>query len=289
MGFFYPLIILALLLSSPFAQAMPEPQPANAQTGQAQMRIIALSPHSVEMLYEIGAGDRIIGTLEYADYPEQALTIPRIGNFSGIQIEKVVELQPDLIIAWKSGNKSDDLDKLESLGFRIFYSHPEDIKGISDELIRLGDITGMQENARLAADKLTLSYQQLRQHYQDKEKISVFYQLWHDPLRTVGSDNWNQSLIEDCNGQNLFQDTDNEYPLVSLEQVLLRDPQVIIIPHHSGDVGAKTGMWQNWPQLQAVSKQRIFTIDGDLLHRFGPRAIEGLEALCQAIDSARQK
>ena len=145
-------------------------------------KIIALSPHSVEMLYAIGAGDRIIATLEYSDYPEAALAIPRIGNFTGIQIEKVVELQPDLIIAWKSGNKAADLKKLESLGFKLFYSHPKNIGEISQELIRLGEITGLSQQALIAAKNLAEKHQQIKARYFNKEKVSVFYQLWHDPL-----------------------------------------------------------------------------------------------------------
>jgi len=256
-------------------------------TAESTQRIIALSPHSVEMLFAIGAGDRIVATLEYSDYPEQALSIPRIGNFTGIQIEKVVALQPDIIIAWKTGNKSTDIDKLQSLGLKVFFTQPKDIPAISDELIRLGELTGLQENARIAADKVAARYQQIKQRYSNKQKVSVFYQLWHNPLRTVGPDNWNQSLIDDCNGSVLFENAETPYPVVSLENVLLKNPQVIIIPHHSGDIGAKTEIWDRWNKIHAVKNKHIFTIDGDLLHRFGPRAIDGLEQLCQAIDSAR--
>ena len=111
------LLLLGFCLASGFFQQLIFAEPAQ--------RIIALSPHSVEMLYAIGAGDRIVATLEYSDYPEAALAIPRIGNFTGIQIEKIIALQPNLIIGWKSGNKLADLNKIESLGFKIFFSHPK--------------------------------------------------------------------------------------------------------------------------------------------------------------------
>lgn len=273
----YKLIIISVLLL--FGNARVD--------AQSTQRIIALSPHSVEMLFAIGAGDRIIATLEYSDYPEAALTIPRIGNFTGVQIEKVVALQPDIIIAWKNGNKSTDIDKLQSLGFKIIFTQAKDIPAIGDELIRLGELTGLQANARIAADQINARYQQIKQRYMNKQKISVFYQLWHDPLRTVGANNWNQSLINDCNGSVLFDNAEIPYPIVSLEDVLFKNPQVIIIPHHSGDVGAKKEIWDKWKKIDAVKNKKIFTIDGDLLHRFGPRAVDGLELLCQAIDSAR--
>ncbi len=250
-------------------------------------RIIALSPHSVEMLYAIGAGDRIIATVEFADYPEAALDIPRIGSYAGIQIESVLQLQPDLIIAWKDGNKTDDLEKLESLGMNMYYSHPKDIDAISHELINLGKLTGLTENAKKASDELASKYLQIKTRYKNKQKIRLFYQLWHEPLRSVGPNNWVQSLIEDCNGGNIFEDTDTAYPVVSLENILRKDPQVIIVPHHSGSDTVKNQIWKNWKNITAVKHQKIFTINGDLLHRFGPRAIDGLELLCDAIDSAR--
>ena len=274
----YILIVGFCLASSIFQQAI---------FAESAQRIIALSPHSVEMLYSIGAGDRIIATLEFSDYPEAALKIPRIGNFTGIQIEKIIALQPDLIIGWKSGNKLADLKKIESLGFKIFYSHPKNINEISTEILKLGELTGLQKAAQTMAEEMTQKHLQIIARYSKKAKVSVFYQLWHDPLRTVGPDNWNESLIADCNGQNIFNDTQSPYPVVSLENILNKDPQVIIIPHHSSNVGAKTKIWDKWQAIQAVKDKKIFTIDGDLLHRFGPRAIEGLELLCQAIDSAR--
>ena len=126
-----------------------------------------------------------------------------------------------------------------------------------------------------------------RVQFKKKSKVKVFYQLWHDPLRTVGPGSWVESLINDCNGENLFNDADSPYPIVSLESVLVKDPQVIIIPHHSGSAGAKKEIWHKWQTIDAVKHKRMFTLNGDLLHRFGPRAVDGLITLCQAIDSAR--
>lgn len=258
-------------------------------TVDTAQRIIALSPHAVEMLFAIGAGDRIVATIEYADYPAAALTIPRIGNFTGLQIEKIVQLQPDLIIAWKSGNKSTDLQKLQSLGLKLFYSHPKNIDEISSELIQLGMMTGLQEKAQQVADDLDAKYQQIKNRYKDKKYIRVFYQLWHDPLRTVGPGNWSQSLIDDCKGSNIFADAGTLYPMVSLEKVLAKDPQIIILPFDSNSEDANTKFWKKWQQISAVKNNHLITINPDLLHRFGPRAIEGLKLLCQAIDSVREE
>jgi vitamin B12 transport system substrate-binding protein len=250
-------------------------------------RIIALSPHAVEMLYAIGAGDRIVATVEYADYPSEALDIPRIGSYAGLQIERVVEFQPDLIVAWKSGNKLADLNKLKSLGLNLVYTLPKTVSEIADDLIRLGELTGNQAQARQVAQDILAEYQRIKSRYAGKEKVRVFYQLWHDPLRTVGPESWIDSLIQDCNGHNIFDDTDAQYPLVSFESVLVKDPQVIIIPHHSGEIGAKQEVWRDWHNVSAIKARQLFTIDGDVLHRFSPRAIQGLSEMCEAIDKAR--
>ena len=162
MRLFSQILFSWLVISSPILSA------------QSAQKIIALSPHSVEMLFEIGAGDRIIATLEYSDYPEAALKIPRIGNFTGIQIERVVELQPDLIIAWKSGNKATDLVKLESLGFKIFYSQPKTINEISSELLKLGALTGLNDEASTAAEHLTNNIIILREAIKINVKFRYF-------------------------------------------------------------------------------------------------------------------
>ena len=276
-----PTLFLSLLLSLVMVCL-----PINAE--KKKLRIITLSPHSVDMLYAIGAGDSIIGTVEYSDFPKAALKIPRIGNYSGIQIEKVVELEPDVIVAWKSGNKSTDLEKLESLGLNMHYTHATSIPEISNEILRLGKLTGNESQAQRVVKKLVNRYLKIKNTYANKTPVSVFYQLWHQPLRSVGANGWIASLIKDCGGLNLFNTVKNDYPTVSMETILEKNPQVIIIPHHSGNEGAKREIWNQWSMIDAVKTNRIFTLNGDLLHRFTPRAVDGLEQLCQRIDEARK-
>ncbi len=250
-------------------------------------KIIALSPHSVEMLYEIGAGDRIIGTVEHSDYPEKAKKIPRLGSYVGVQIEKIVALQPDLIVVWKGGNKLADINKLESLGFNLYDSSPKNIKDISHDLIQLGKLTGLSLKAEIIAKSFDKKYQMIKNEYDNKTKVRTFYQLWYDPLRTVGGDSSINSLIQDCRGENIFEDASAPYPVVSLESIVTKNPQVIIIPHHIGSSGGVKSVWDKWPMIDAVKEKRLNLISGDILHRFSPRILDGLSVLCKAIDKAR--
>ncbi|MCW8877862.1 MAG: cobalamin-binding protein [Kangiellaceae bacterium] len=251
-------------------------------------RIIALSPHAVEMLFEIGVGDQIVATVERADYPEEAKDIPRIGNYVGIQIEKLVALQPDLVVAWKGGNQKADLERIKSLGFQIYDSHPQNIAEVNQNLIELGKLLGVEEAASEASQKLMADYQAIINQYKDKPKVRAFYQLWHDPMRTVGPDNWVGSLMKDCGGENIFAEAKAGYPLVSFESILVKNPESIIIPHHSGVVGAKKDIWANWKNIKAVKNNQIHAIDGNVILRSSPRALEGLALLCNAIDEARK-
>ena len=258
----------------------------NAQAKNAQ-KIIALSPHAVEMLYAIGAGDRIVATTESSDYPEAALKIPRIGNYTGVQIERIVELQPDLIVAWKGGNKLTDLNKLESLGLPVVYSDPKTIKNISEDIEKLGELTGLKLNAHKISSDLLIRHQMIINQYKDKTKVNVFYQLWDDPLRTVGPNSWVSTLINDCNGNNLFDDANAPYPLISMESVLTRNPQVIIVQHHRKEDDKQKQIWTSWPMIDAVKNDRLMNINPDILLRPTPRALDGLEELCEAISTAR--
>jgi len=256
-------------------------------SAETAKRIVALSPHAVELLFAIGAGDNIVGTVEYADFPVEAQRIPRIGSYHGIQVERLISLNPDLIVAWKSGNKMADLNKLHSLGYRIFYTHPQNIAQISKDLVALGEITGNVSQAETQSSQLAEWHQSIKAKYGNRRPVKVFYQLWHDPLRTVGEGRWLNSLISDCRGENIFAGSGSDYPQVSMESVIKINPEVIIVPHHSGHVGAKTALWNGWEEVDAVRLKRVFTLNGDLLHRFSPRALDGLELLCELIDQGR--
>ncbi|VEF24887.1 Vitamin B12-binding protein precursor [Shewanella baltica] len=248
-------------------------------------RIIALSPHAVEMLYAIGAGDAIVAATDYADYPEAAKKIPRIGGYYGIQMERVMELNPDLIVVWDSGNKAEDINQLRTLGFNLYGSDPKTLEGVAKELEELGKLTGHVEEASKAAAAYRAELIRLRVENAKKSEPKVFYQLWSTPLMTVSKNSWIQQIISVCHGQNVFYDAASDYPQVSLENVLLTLPEVILQSQEEGNV--KGVDWSQWPEIPAVKNQHIYQLNADLLHRATPRALLGVQALCDALDKAR--
>lgn len=251
-------------------------------------RIVALAPHIVESLFAIGAGEQVIATVEYADYPTKALAIPRVGGYYGLQIEKILQLAPDLIIVWKNGNKAEDIQKLERLGLPIKYSKPKSIDGVAQELIWLGELTGHQgEASRLATDYQN-RLSQLRLSYQNKSPIRVFYQLWSEPLMSVNKNTWIHQLLTTCGAVNVFANNPTDYPQLSLENVLVTHPDLIIMPQEKSKQVQPKINWQQFSMIPAVKHNRFMQVDADLIHRFSPRMLIGLEDMCKKIEASRQ-
>lgn len=259
----------------------------NQDDSRHNLRIVALAPHIVESLYAIGAGHQIVGTTDFADYPEEAKAIPRIANYARIQIERVVELQPDIIIAWQTGNPPEDLARLKQFGFKVVYSHPTLLTDVAKELIMLGQLTGREESAQAVADAYLGQLSQLEQQYAHATPVSVFYALWSRPLRTVAKNAWPQQQLSLCGGANIVSDANEDYPQVSMESVLALNPQVIVQPAKGSKPPLDGINWQDYPTISAVENRFIFHPDSDKVHRMSTRMLYEITLLCEQLDSAR--
>lgn len=272
------LVILLLLL--PFG--------INAQqTTVPAQRIVALAPHIVESLFDIGAGDRIVATVDFADYPAQALNIPRVGGYYGIQIEKIIALNPDLVVVWQGGNKATDIEQLEKLGLPLLYSDGKNIEGVAEELIKLGKATGLEKSAAKVAQQYKDKLQQITTQYQGKKPVSVFYQLWSQPLMSINKNTWIHQLIEVCGGNNVFANSTTDYPQLSMENVIVAAPELIVIPTEKSDKPQPIVDWQKWPSIPAVANNHFVNVNADLIHRYSRRMLTGLEKMCEDIDKFR--
>lgn len=250
-------------------------------------RIIALAPHIVEMLFDIGAGEQIIATTEHADYPESAKTIPRIGSSLRIQLERVIELQPDLIIAWKSGNPSDDLARIKQLGFNVVYSQPYTFEDVAKELRLFGKLSGHAEQAEKVAQKFLTDLSVIKNRYQTKQPLLGFYEVWSRPLTTIASGSWPQQFLNVCNISNPFYSANARYPQVNIEQVLQANVDIIIQPLSENQVDKEGYPWQKWPVIPAVKHQQIIKLDADVVHRMTTRSLNALTDLCEQAAKSR--
>ncbi|WP_371185888.1 cobalamin-binding protein [Thalassotalea maritima] len=255
-------------------------------------RIIALAPHVVEQLHDIGAYSLLVATVEHADHPSKAKQLPRVGNYAKLNIEKILLLQPDLVIAWHSQGLANDLQTLSEYGINVVYSNPRTLSDISKELRWLGELTGYQQQANVRANAFDAKLEQIKKRYQHKPPIRVFYELWPQPLTTIAGNAWSQQQLTICGAENPFAQLDSDYPQISLENVVKANPQVIIQPLSSGqNVNSQTLSnqtdWQPFAVIDAVRHQQIVRPNSDRLHRMSVRLLDELALLCQQLDTAR--
>ncbi len=265
---------------------------ASSLKAEQKPRIIALSPHIVEMLFDIGAGEQIIATVEHANYPKQAMKIPRIGNYLGLQTERIIELQPDIIIAWQGSGATADLARLKQLGFTIIYSDPKRFSDIASDINKLGKITGHEQKANTLAKHFLAQLAHITKTYANKSKITAFYQLWSNPLTTIAQGSWPQQYLDICQVENPFYHAINSYPTVSIEQIVTQPIELIIIPTNKVIDKITTQQklnhyWQKWPKIKAVKNKQFIYPNADTMHRMTLRALTGLTKFCQQIDRVR--
>jgi ABC-type Fe3+-hydroxamate transport system substrate-binding protein len=263
--------LMLVLASALHAAAAPTPQ-----------RIIALAPHLTELVYALGAQNRLIGVMDHSDYPPAAAALPIVGNYANLNIEKILALKPDLVLTWPGGNPAHQLAQLEQLGIPVFGTHPKRLSELPSLVQSLGQKLGVPERGNQLASQLEGRYQALLSH-QSPLKVRVFYQIWHQPMMTVSSNSWLDDTINLCGGVNIFADNAIPYPQVALEQVIARKPQAVIIASHQGGEGP----WQQWSQLDVVKQGHLFMLSPDLMNRFTPRLLDGTEQLCQALATVR--
>ena len=255
---------------------------------QAPKRIISLAPHITELLYEVGAGSRIVGAVAYSDYPEEARRIPRVGGYRSLDMEAIAALRPDLIVAWASGNTPAQIDKLKQLGLPIYLSEPKRINDIASSLARLGTLTGNNEVAQLAVAKFNRQLNTLRTNYAGRPSIRVFYQIWNSPLMTVNGEQIIGDAIRLCGGENVFTNLPTLTATVSLEAVLQADPEVIVASGMGTQRPPWLDDWKRWPRLRATKADQLHFVSADYINRATPRLLQGAESLCKILEGARK-
>ena len=285
--------ILAFFSSALMANAIPTNITVIDDTGvsvvlsQPAKRLVVLGPNLIESLYEIGAGDYILGASEYSDYPEAAKTIPRVGSHNTINFEMIISLAPDLVLIWHSGFGAENVAKLRSLGLNVYASEPKTLDDIESLLNDLGQLTGLPESAAIAAAKYRNEFNRLQSSYSQKETVSVFYQVWHEPMQTLNGDHVVNAVIELCGGKNVFASLPEIAPRVSIESVIAMNPDVIISSGSDNRDAKKLDFWQRWKMVSAVQNEQVHFINADSLVRHAPRILQGAQQLCDLLEHSR--
>lgn len=249
------------------------------------MRIVSLTPHLTELLFLVGAGDRIVATDDASDYPPEVNDRPHVANYRSINLEALLAQKPDLVVAWRSA-QSRMLAPVEQLGIPVFYSEPTDFASLATEIRALGALLDLEQTANTQAEAYLARLAALKQRYGQPNHIKVFYQLWYPPLTSVSGSAWPAQAIELCGAENLMAGARTPYPQVNLEQVIKSDPALILAGSQDPDA---LRHWQQWPMVDAVKHQRLQLINSDELHRFTPRALNAVEQVCNAIARVQAK
>jgi len=251
-------------------------------------RIVSLAPHATELLFAAGAGERVVGVLDPANWPPQAARLPRVGDARGLDLERIVALRPDLAIVWPYLAPA-QVERLRELGIAIFVSDPLTPDAIATDIERLGTLAGSDLAAAntAAAFRARLAALEAREARQTETKLPVFYEIWNQPLYTVGGRHLISAALELCGGTNVFAPLPLPAPQVSVEAVLAAQPAAIVAGTDGALRPAWLDEWRRWRGLPAVAHANLFVVDADLLHRAGPRFVDGLAQLCAALDTAR--
>lgn len=291
----HPLGLAACLLaflSAPMAVAQIVVRDDTGQElhlAQPARRVVSLAPNVTENLFAIGAGGRLVATVEYSNYPPAARQVPRIGSYAQVDLEALVAKKPDLVIAWESGNASAQLAKIRALGIPVFQTEPKHIEDVAASLERLGLLTGTADAARAAAKAYRERLAALRTRYGSQPSVRTFYQVWHQPLMTVGGGQIISDAIVLCGGENVFGTLTALAPTVSVEAVIAANPEAIVASGMDEARPEWLDQWRPWRAVTAVARDNLFFVPPDLIQRHTPRLLDGAERLCQHLQTARQR
>ncbi|SAK50738.1 vitamin B12 transport protein [Caballeronia hypogeia] len=285
--------VSALVMTQAHAITVTDDTGASVTLAAPAQRVVSLAPHVTELLFAAGGGARIVGAVSYSDYPKEAQSIPRVGDNKALDLERIVALHPDLIVVWRHGNAARQMDRLKALGVPIYFSEPKHLADIAASIDKLGALLDTRSIAKQAADAFTRDISQLRARYAQRPPVSVFYQVWDDPLMTLNRDNVFDEVIGLCGGVNVFASEQARVPTISTEAVLAANPEAIVTstPGATKPDRALPALerWKRWTSLTAVARGNLFGIDGDLINRPTPRIATGAAELCRDLETARER
>ncbi|HEX6707987.1 MAG TPA: cobalamin-binding protein [Albitalea sp.] len=257
-------------------------------------RVVTLAPNLTEFVYAVGAGATLVGTMDTSNYPEAATRVPRIGDYQRLDVERILALKPELVLVWHHGNQGRELGQLEAAGLRLFYLEPKRIDDVPRTLVRVGALLGHADAGEAQAARLRAELAELRQKHAGAAPVSVFFQVWSQPLMTLNGEHLTSDVLALCGGRNVFASLPALAPQVSLESVVAADPQAIFTATDESswrrDPDRRAfAIWQPFPRLTAVRRGWMYGIPGDLITRQGPRIVEGVRAACAALDEVRRE
>lgn len=248
-------------------------------------RIVSLAASHTEILFALGLGDKVVGVTSFCDYPAEALEKDHVGDYNGTNLEKIIELEADLVINYGPGNEEDN-KRLEEAGIAVLGYLPESIEEVVDTINRIGLAIGTVEEAKALEEEMLSLRDSIVDKVKDSEKVTVFYEMWHDPLMTAGPGSFMDELINLAGGENIAFDAEGEYPSYDMEQLIERNPQVylsaedVTMPDKTAE---SIALRPGFEGIDAMKAGRVYLLDGNIVSRPGPRVVEALELVAKAL------
>jgi iron complex transport system substrate-binding protein len=284
------LALAALVCSLPCADAAQRRQDDRAvgsESAKVAQRIVSLAPFITELIYAAGAGDRLVGVSAYSDYPAQAKSLPVVGDALALNLEQLLSLKPDLVIAWTSGNRAADTARIETLGIPMISVDAQALEDIPRLLRSIGAAAGSAAKAEQAARGFEQRLAGIRGRYAGRRMVSVFLEVWHRPLMTVNGSHFASHAVQVCAGRNIFADAPGLTPEVGMEEIFARDPEAIVGGGSASNRAQLLRDWQLQTGLRAVQSGHVFYIHPDIIQRPTPRILDGVEQICADLQKVR--
>ncbi|RLB39453.1 MAG: cobalamin-binding protein [Deltaproteobacteria bacterium] len=248
-------------------------------------RIVSLAPSVTEILYYLGLGDRIVGVTMFSDFPRDALAKPRVGSYAHLNVERILELEPDLAVGTKDGNEPNAVALLEQAGLPVYIVNPRHVEDVADTLFSVARLCRVEEKGKRLAESLTSRIKAVKEAVKNLPKPSVFIQINIKPIISVSRHTIHNDVIRLAGGRNVMEDASVTYPTVSVEELLARKPEVIIISsmERGGRFEKAKREWMIWKSIPAVRNNRVYLVNSDILDRPSPRIIDGLETVARLL------
>ncbi|MDO9528542.1 MAG: cobalamin-binding protein [Syntrophales bacterium] len=248
-------------------------------------RIVSLAPSITETLFALGLDEEIVGVTTFSDYPEAAKSKTRVGSYVSISLEKVVSLNPDLIIGTADGNKKETIEQLERIGFPVYMINPASLEEIFEMVLDIGRITGRDNVAKDLVRSLRERVSTVVSQTACLKKPRIFFQIGIDPIVTVGRDTLHNKLITLAGGINISGNETTRYPRYSIEEIIVRQPEIIVVSSmkRGENFELVRDKWKRWKNIPAVKNNRIYILNTDLTDHPSPRIVDGLEELAKII------
>ena len=269
------------------AEAFTDDAGRSVEIGAPARRIVTLAPHLAELAFAAGAGAYVVGVSSYTDWPDAARALPQVAMSGQVDLERLVLARPDLVLTWASGVPAQENARIGRLGYRVVSVEIRRLEDVAVWLRRIGELAGTTATANAAATAYERELAALVARYRGRAPVPTFYEIWNDPLMTLSGSHLVSQILDVCGGRNVYADATTLAPVVSLEDLIATRPVAVLVAAPPEQAAKWTGAWRTDPRLRAVQARHVESIDPALANRMGPRVLDGVKAVCAALERAR--